>query len=424
MNNSRLIAQLGQQIPVFSAFIDALRASGLTSWLVGGCVRDLLLGRECADIDIVSSEDPSDWARSWAQGRGYWFWLDEQRRQSRILLNDGVSLDFAPLRAATIAGDLKARDFTINAIAIPINEADLLFDPLSGVADLHNQRLKMCSADSFRDDPLRILKGIRHAAVLHFSIDDPTIAAMTQQAQQLKEVAMERIREELLKILVVRDIAYALQVLSQSTVLQVLLGPSTESWSEERYAATHQTHFDRFSAFCEQHQPAVSMDFQQHHSIFHLAALLMTYAPQRFSQIYAELRLSRSQQRLLNALREDLPVAWREQLRQLSSDRQRSLAVDQLKPCGPERVLYHGWCREQLDDDLVVSLLAAYQQQQENGRIPDLINGHAMMHYTNTDNRAIGELLQQVKVREINGEIRTKEDALKWLRGHLGFDKN
>ncbi|MFO7811703.1 MAG: hypothetical protein R6V21_01950, partial [Pelovirga sp.] len=216
MESSQLTAKLSQQIPVFSEFFVALRASGMTTWLVGGCVRDLLLGEECADIDVVSTEDPSHWARAWARGRGHWFWLDQQRRQSRVLLADGISFDFAPLRATTITGDLQARDYTINAIAIPSNEPAHLFDPLNGITDLKNRRLKMCSTGSFSDDPLRILKGVRHAAVLNFTIEDQTIAAMTQQAQQLQQVAAERIREELLKIVAVRNISYALQMLSRT----------------------------------------------------------------------------------------------------------------------------------------------------------------------------------------------------------------
>ena len=424
MKSSQLTAQLSQQIPAFSEFFDALRASGMATWLVGGCVRDLLLGEECADIDVVSSADPSDWARSWAKGRGYWFWLDEQRHQSRILLADGISFDFAPLRAATITGDLQARDYTINAIAIPIHEPAHLFDPLNGITDLKNRRLKMCAAASFSDDPLRILKGVRHAAVLNFTIEDQTIAAMTQQAQQLKQVAAERIREELLKIVAVRNISYALQMLSRTTVLQVLLGLPGASWSEHEYVAAHQSLVDRFAAFDGQYQLAVSKELQQQRLLFHLAALLIAYAPQRFAQTYPDLCLSRAQQRLLSALRDELPTPWLQQLRQVSSDRQRALAVEQLEPCGVERVFYHGWGRGQLQDDTVITLLRAYEQEQQHSRIPDLLDGHAIRQYAGTDNRIIGELLHQIKTLEIAGRIHSAEDAHRWLRGHFGFDKN
>ena len=424
MESSQLTAKLSQQIPAFAEFFDALRASGLTAWLVGGCVRDLLLSEACADIDVVTTEDPSDWARSWAKGRGYWFWLDEQRRQSRILLAGGISFDFAPLRAATIAGDLEARDFTINAIAIPLNEPALFLDPLSGVADLQCQRLKMCSIGSFSDDPLRILKGIRHVAVLNFTIDPQTITAMTKQAQQLKQVAAERIREELLKIVTVRDISYALQMLSRTTVLQVLFGLPGADWSANHYVAAHQSLVDRFDAFDGQHQLAVNKEFQQQRPVFHLAALLMAYAPQRFDQVYPDLRLSRAQLRLLGALRDDLPAPWLQQLPRLFSARQRALAVEQLHPCGAERVFYHGWGRGKLTEETVITLLSAYEQQQQNDRIPDLLDGHAIMHYAGTDNRIIGELLQQLKTLEITGDIHSANEAHGWLRGHFGFDKN
>jgi tRNA nucleotidyltransferase/poly(A) polymerase len=424
MHNGHLITKLNQQIPVFSELVETLRASGLTSWLVGGCVRDLLLGNECADIDIVSTEDPSDWARSWARGRGHWFWLDEQRRQSRVLMADGISFDFAPLRAATITDDLKARDFTINAIAIPVNKPTLLLDPLDGVADLKNRRLKMCSADSFSDDPLRILKGIRHAAVLDFTISDQTITVMTLQSHLLKQVAAERIREELLKIFAVRDNAYALHILIRTALLQVLFGKPNNNWSERDYNANHQYLCERLDAFSDEDQLAISMELQQQRPIFHLAALLVAYSPQPFIHIYPVLRLSRAQQRLLDALCHELPALWLQQLSQLSSARQYALAVEQLHPCGEERIFYHGWCREQLHDDTVIALLMAYEQQQVNGRIPDLIDGHTIIPYTGTDKKIIGELLQQIKTLELAGRIHSMEDAQGWLRAYFGFDKN
>jgi tRNA nucleotidyltransferase/poly(A) polymerase len=424
MDNPQLFEKLGQQIPVFSEFIDALRASGLTSWLVGGCIRDLLLGKECADIDIVSTEDPSAWARAWAKGRGHWFQLDENRCQSRILLADGISFDFAPLRAATITDDLKARDFTINAIAISVNESNILLDPLDGAADLRKQRLKMCSTESFSDDPLRILKGIRHAAVLDFTIDDQTIYAMTLRAHLLKQVAAERIREEMLKIVVVRDIAYALHILIRTTLLQMLFGQPDTNWSERDYDATHRFLCKRLDAFSGKDQLAISMKLQQQRPIFHLAALLVAYTPQPFVHMHPVLRLSKSQQRLLGALCHDLPMPWFKQLSRFSSARQHALAVEQLHPCGEERILYHGWCREQLRDDTVIALLMAYEQQQVNGRIPDLLDGHLIIQYVGTDNSIIGELLQQIKALEIEGWIHSVTDAHAWLRAHFGFDKN
>lgn len=424
MDSTKIIAKLKGQIPVFSELIDVLPSSGLTSWLVGGCLRDLLLGNECADIDVVTVEDPSNWARAWARGRGHWFWLDEQRRQSRVLLAEGISFDFAPLRADTITSDLKARDFTINAMAVPVNESSLLLDPLDGVADINKRRLKMCSDSSFSDDPLRILKGIRHAAVLNFAIDVQTITAMTLHAHLLKQVAAERIREELLKIFAARDNAYALHILIRTDQLQVLFGKSDMNWSERDYNANHQYLCQRLDAFGDHHQLVISMELQQQRPIFHLAALLMMYAPQPFAHIYPVLRLSRAQQRLLDALCHDLPSLWLQQLSRLTSDRQHALAVEQLQPCGEQRIFYHGWCRGLLPDDTVIRLLLAYEQLQVDGRIPDLLDGHVIMQYAGTDNRVTGEMLRQIKLLELAGTVHSAEDAQGWIRAHFGFDKN
>jgi len=425
VDNTPLIERLSQQIPVFSEFIVALRDSDLNAWLVGGCVRDLLLDKECADVDIVSSEDPSDWARSWAKGRGRWFWLDEQRKQSRILLAGGISFDFAPLRAATITDDLKARDYTINAIAIAVNDPANLFDPLGGITDLNNRCLRMCSVAGFIDDPLRMLKGVRHAAVLSFTVEKNTIHAMIQQAQLLKLVAAERIREELLKIFVVRDLSGILQLLTETTIFQVLFGAPATNWTDTDFAVNHQSIDDRFMDFCSQTSLTLGKVLPQQRPLFHLAAFLIAYAPHSFKPISSRLRLSRAQQRLAKALYDDLPALWLQQLNNPLSDRQRALAVEQLHPGGAERIFFHGWCRQQLPDDLVIALLSAYEQQQEEGRIPDLVDGEGVAAYVGANNPAIGKLLQQVKSLEMTGELKTRAAALAWLQSqHFGFDKN
>jgi len=425
MECPRLIENLSQQVPLVGEVIESLRTNGITAWLVGGCVRDLLLDNQCADIDIVSIKDPSDWARSWARGRGHWFWLDEQRKQSRVLLDGGISFDFAPLRAVTITGDLKARDYTINAIAIAVSDPVNLFDPLGGVADLKNRCLKMCAADSFSDDPLRMLKGIRHSAVLNFTIDGKTIHAMTAQAHLLKRVAAERIREELLKILSVRDLSDALQLMTSTAILQILFGNPAASWSEKEFAVNHQSIDNRFEKFCRQYPVALSKISLQQRPLFHLAAILIAYAPQRIKSISSGLRLSRVQSRLIKALSDDLPVSWVQQLNDPLSDRQRALAVEELHPCGVERIFFHGWCCRQLPDDLVVALLSAYEQHQDNERIPDLVDGEGVAAYVGANNPVIGKLLQQIKSLEMTGKITTSTAALEWLQSqHLGFDKN
>ncbi|MBQ6668991.1 MAG: CCA tRNA nucleotidyltransferase, partial [Deltaproteobacteria bacterium] len=101
------------------------RASECPCHLVGGAVRDALLGRPVHDWDVITPEKADDLARRFAQSlNGTWFELDAERGYSRVCLAQG-SVDFAPWRAATLEEDLRARDFTINALAFPLHETGM-----------------------------------------------------------------------------------------------------------------------------------------------------------------------------------------------------------------------------------------------------------------------------------------------------------
>ncbi len=421
MEITQLIDKLHQQIPVFSELMKALRASEVTAWLVGGCVRDLLLGRQCSDIDVVSVEDPSDWARSWAKGRGHWFWLDQQRRQSRILLPQGISFDFAPLRASVIEADLSARDFTINAMAVPTGEPGKLLDPLNGITDLHNCCLKVCSDDTFSDDPLRILKGARHAAVLNFTFEKNSLNAMADHASLITVVAAERVRDELFLMLNVRDSYNALQPLFQTGVLSALFGSPAQEWVPQRHRKYHQYIYDRSEDLCQRHQTPVTAALLKHQKLFLLAVLLWAYAPARYQSNYRKLRLSREQQRVLRALRCEIAEEWFAKTDQLTTERLLALAVEQLNPCGLQRLFYWGWCAGRISEEQIIALLEAYWSLEKEGRIPHLLDGHVMAQFV--DKHKIATYQHQIKLEELEGKIDGPKGALNWMKTHLPIDK-
>lgn len=199
-------------------------------FLVGGAVRDALLGRALTDLDFAFPQDPTHIAKEFARRiDGHWFWLDHVRRQSRVVSKhdpDAPVCDFAPFRAASISRDLQARDFTINAMALKL--ADItpghLIDPTDGLADLKHECLRMTSEDALRDDPLRIIKGVRHAAELDFAIVPSTLNAMRRQAPGIDFVALERVRLEVFKLLSAAHVERGLEQLEASGAGNVLFG--------------------------------------------------------------------------------------------------------------------------------------------------------------------------------------------------------
>jgi len=192
---------------------------GVEVYLVGGYVRDLLLGREVKDADITVVGDGVAFAREAARalgmGRPVVF---EKFGTAMVPLEDG-KLEFVGAREesyardsrkpsvvpATLAGDLSRRDFTVNAIAVSLNAGRYgeIVDPLGGRADLAGSVLRtpLDPDRTFDDDPLRMMRALRFAAVLGFTIDPGALAAITRMAGRLAIVSRERITDEFLKIL-------------------------------------------------------------------------------------------------------------------------------------------------------------------------------------------------------------------------------
>ena len=178
---------------------------GQTVYLVGGAVRDLLLGRSSHDLDFVVERNAIKLARRVADRlNGAFYVLDPERDTGRVIVTaqDGkrTVLDFAAFRGPDLEADLIGRDFTLNAIAIDLADA-AIFDPLGGARDLREKRLRFCSPSAFSDDPVRILRGVRIAANYGFQLQPDTRKAMKAAATLLEKVSPERLRDELFRVL-------------------------------------------------------------------------------------------------------------------------------------------------------------------------------------------------------------------------------
>ena len=172
--------------------------AGEEAWVVGGAVRDELLGRELVDLDIAC-RDPKRASRAYAKRfGGAPFPLSERHGAWRVALADGRTVDFTPL-PGSIEDDLATRDFTINAIARPLAGGEPI-DPFGGQADLEERRLRAVGESVFRDDPLRLLRAVRLEDELDLRLDDETEALVRQHAALVGAPAGERILAELRRL--------------------------------------------------------------------------------------------------------------------------------------------------------------------------------------------------------------------------------
>ncbi len=171
------------------------------AWLVGGALRDRLLGRASTDYDVALRGDPEHAARVLARrGGGYAFLLSEGFGAWRVIERArSWQVDLLPLSAETIELDLARRDLTINAIAQPLRGGELI-DPLGGLYDLRSGQLRMASEVAFAQDPLRTIRLARLACELGFRVESGTAAAAAHNARGLGGVAPERVFAELRRI--------------------------------------------------------------------------------------------------------------------------------------------------------------------------------------------------------------------------------
>ncbi|MCG8431966.1 MAG: HD domain-containing protein [Candidatus Omnitrophica bacterium] len=213
----------------------AARSREVTLFAVGGAVRDLLSGRRKKEPDFDFSLDGGAlvFGRFLARRlRAAYVLLDEEHGACRLVKRIGgelYTLDFTDFRGQTLADDLRMRDFTVNALAVSLddlltrrNPQDFIIDPLNGRKDIARGVLRMCGPRSFRDDPLRILRAFSFAALFGWRIAPAAKAALQRQRKGLLEVSGERIRDEFFKVLRAGEASRYVKELDRLKVLAVI----------------------------------------------------------------------------------------------------------------------------------------------------------------------------------------------------------
>jgi putative nucleotidyltransferase with HDIG domain len=210
-----------------NAGLEAARAAlaGQRAWLVGGAVRDRVLGRTTPDLDVVVDGDSGLAARAVARAsRGAaCFALSEDFGAWRVIARDrSWQVDLEPLRADSLEADLALRDFTVNAIAEPIAGGPLI-DPLGGLADLDARRLRLAAPGAFVEDPLRVLRLVRVAVELGLQADPDTLTAAREGAASLTSSAGERVFMELRRIMAAPQAVRGLELMNEIHATAVVL---------------------------------------------------------------------------------------------------------------------------------------------------------------------------------------------------------
>jgi poly(A) polymerase len=230
-----------QELTIFKKISTAAKNIGVESYVIGGFVRDKILGRETKDIDVVCVGGGIALAEEAAKlfGKNILVNIFKTYGTANIKFDD-EEIEFVGARKesyreesrnpiveiGTLQDDQLRRDFTINAMGISLNEKDFgsLVDPFDGLGDIERKILKtpLAPTQTFIDDPLRMMRGIRFAAQLQFTLEEKTLQAITDNANRIKIITKERIAEELNKILMCQKPSIGFDLLYKTGLLHII----------------------------------------------------------------------------------------------------------------------------------------------------------------------------------------------------------
>lgn len=449
-----------------------------TAHVVGGALRDALLGRPLLDVDVSVPDDPAPLVKRLARREGWpCFPLDTERGVYRLLWGTSPrrTLDVSRYQGPTLAVDLDRRDFTVNALALPVTALgedwrSSILDRHHGLEDLTRGRLKLIRSQALQEDPLRLLRAYRLMAELDFSIEAATRRELRRYAALIGSVSPERIREECLKLAATSHAAEALKALARDGLLTAVF-PELKDLSRcganfygaggvlrhsleavemlEEVLASLDKLFPRLSGLLEKYleepmagyprrahlkwaelfhdagKPA-SQKRQGRQIVFHghekVGAELVTAAASR-------LRFSRGEQHSLrrwvgghmrpgNLAHQPVltPRAIYRFFRDFESDGPALLLMslaDHFTYLTPRQ-------RSQGRDQVyraVRTLLEGYFLRREIVRPPRLLNGHQLMRGLGLKpGPRVGELLEALGEAQSAGQVRTKKEALEWVK--------
>ena len=234
------IRSLIERAPLAGTLAQAFKAKGFTLALVGGPVRDAILGRLGNDLDFTTNAHPQETKKilqSWAEN----IWeigiafgnVAGKRGETTVEITTYRSEHYDPDSrkpavefGRDILGDLSRRDFTVNAMALELTgDAPEFIDPFNGLQDLAKRLLRtpVLPDDSFTDDPLRMMRAARFASQLDFEIDPDALLSITALAGRITIVSAERIRDEFIKIMTSSNPRVGITILVDTGLAQIIL---------------------------------------------------------------------------------------------------------------------------------------------------------------------------------------------------------
>ena len=426
--------------------VERLQRAGHEAFWVGGCVRDMLLGKEPQDYDVATSARPEEverlFPRTVAVGKSFGVVRVIEGRWTIEVATFRAEAGYADgrhpseVRFADARADAWRRDFTINGLFYDPVRGEL-HDWVGGRADLEGRLIRTIGPPEqrFAEDHLRMLRAVRFAAQLDFAIEERTLAAIRQHARLLERISAERIRDELLKLFAPAHAARGLRLLRESGLLEVVLPEVAAFETCEQSPDYHPegTVYEHVLRMLEQMPPDADR-------LLPWAVLLHDVGKPVTASREAETGRIRffdhekvgeeMTRRILERLRfprkdiETLAFVVRHhmQFKDVPQMRKSTLRRMLLRPTFPLELELH-----RLDClgshgrleiyDLLVKERAALESRPE--LVPPLLTGRDLLALGMRPGPAMGRLLAEVREKQLAEELTTREQALAWVQNRL-----
>ncbi len=364
-------------------------------WLVGGCVRDALLGRPSADWDILVARDAPGSARRLADRIGGSFVpLDEERSIARVVTAERLTIDVCEFVGGTLEADLQRRDFTINAIAFDGKHLVNLTE------DLSEKLIRTCSPASLAEDPLRVLRAFRFMRELGFGLAPGLEDELAQHCGGLERVAAERVRDELFRILKA-GLTPIEEVLVRTGVLPEVL----PAYSTAGLAALTELDALEPEPWLAQHLHATLAGERRRMEVLKLAALHWhcrgeSHEPQRLKADHA---LSRSEADYLARLLRPEPSAP-------TTQDDRYQLYKRLSDCVPDYAVLVASAQPELQEEAAL-WLREYRERSPLAFPPRFLSGADLHELGIPSGRDMGRILGSLEHAAALGHVKNREEA-------------
>ncbi|MFO0752120.1 MAG: hypothetical protein U0411_02180 [Thermodesulfovibrionales bacterium] len=412
-------------LELFGAF--ALRRGFVEgAFIVGGAVRDLLMGKELQDVDIALTGDAREIAEEFAAETGASFVVLDAAFGVYRLVRDGSILDLAAVRRDSLSVDLAERDLTINAMALPLRNVLRepptpcsvqlnRIDPHNGAQDLSAGVLRMVAEENFVKDPLRLLRVYRFAATLRFTVEERTLQAVGKLSSLISSVAAERVAEELRHILGAEESSSVVASMAESGILSPLLPgwenmpPAGRNALLAEYGKVEGIIRTPSLAFGAEGVRAAEYFIPAFRRVCVKLSTLLPH-PGRIEETACRLKLSRKEAGLLRTL-----VSGKERVLRAEGAAGGRETVRLLKELGDDvyamAVLAAGGTR---DPSPYRELLSFYRTLfRERRELLPLLTGHDLTReFRLVPSPLFREILGEVEERVLEGKIRTRAEAL------------